>query len=159
MKGHFWQLFLTQFCMLFHMVLSVLLSMVAFSTTFWFVEILQQPIRFFDISGYWSYHGKQNRGYHVKGQRKLCQRQLLKVTLHFVWGHPSRKQTVVLLPALVYERRRRLVSKPSLGRAVSRRVPERSCPPLKTLLHPCRLSSLRNPCWHKGWTKLGRRPS
>ena len=36
--------------MLFHMVASVLLSMVAFSTIFLLVKILQQPIRIFEIS-------------------------------------------------------------------------------------------------------------
>ena len=52
MQGHFWQLFLIHFFMLFHMVPSVLLSMAALLTIFWLVAILQQPIRFFEISGY-----------------------------------------------------------------------------------------------------------
>ena len=52
MQHHFWHLFLTQFLMLFHMVPSVLLSMVAMWTIFWLVEILKQPIRLFEISGY-----------------------------------------------------------------------------------------------------------
>ena len=30
----------------------------------------------------------------MKEPEKLSQRQLSKVTLHFVWGHLSRKQTV-----------------------------------------------------------------
>ena len=58
------------------------------------MEILQQPIRFFEISGYWSYHAKQNRGYHVKEHKKMCQKLVSKVTLHFVWGQLSREQTV-----------------------------------------------------------------
>ena len=58
------------------------------------MEILQQQIRFFEISGYYSYHGKQNRGYHLKGHRELCQKLVSKMTLHIVWGHLSRKQTV-----------------------------------------------------------------
>ena len=94
MQGHFWHLFLIQFFMLFHKVVSVLLSMVAFSTTFLLVQTIQQPIRIFEISGYWSYHGEQNAGYHVKEHEKLYQKQVSKVTLHFVWGHLSKKQTV-----------------------------------------------------------------
>ena len=41
MQVHFRQLFLTQLFMLFHMVASVLLSMVAFSTIFLLVKIRQ----------------------------------------------------------------------------------------------------------------------
>ena len=70
--------------MLFHKVVSVLLSMVAFSTTFLLVQTIQQPIRIFEISGYLSCHGEQNGGYHVKEHRKLYQKQVSKVTLHFV---------------------------------------------------------------------------
>ena len=76
------------------MVVSVLLSMVAFPTTFSLFKAFQQPITIFEISGYWSYHGEQNAGYHVKEHRKLYQKQVSKVTLHFVWGHISKKQTV-----------------------------------------------------------------
>ena len=40
--------------------------------------ILQQPIKFFDVSGYQSYHGEQNREYHVKEHknygRNWCQK-------------------------------------------------------------------------------------
>ena len=53
---------------LFHMVVSVFLSMAAFSTTFLLVKILQQPIRIFEINGYWSCHGEENACYHVKEQ-------------------------------------------------------------------------------------------
>ena len=34
------------------------------------------------------------QGYRVKEHEKLVQKQVSKVTLHFVWGHFSRKQTV-----------------------------------------------------------------
>ena len=77
--------------MLFHMVALVLLCIVAFSTIFLLVEILQQPIRIFEISGYWSCHGEQNEDYHVKEHKKLGQKQVSNVTLHFVWGHLLRK--------------------------------------------------------------------
>ena len=60
------------------------------------VEILQQPIRFFEICGNQSYQGKQNEGYHLKEQKKPEPRLVSKVMLHFVWGHLSRKQTVVV---------------------------------------------------------------
>ena len=40
MQGHFWRLFLIQFFMLFHKVVSDLLSMVAFSTTFLLVKTI-----------------------------------------------------------------------------------------------------------------------
>ena len=43
------------------------------------------------------YHGEQNRGYHVKEHKKPDQKQVSKVTLHFVWGHLSRKRTVSLM--------------------------------------------------------------
>ena len=45
-------------------------------------------------SGSKSYHGKQNQG-HVREHRKLYQKVVSKVTLHFVWGHLLRKQTVM----------------------------------------------------------------
>ena len=96
MHGHFWHQFLIQFFLLFHMVPSVLLSIAAFFTIFWLVVILQQPIRFFEISGYWCYHREQNRGYLVKEHKKLCQKHVSKVTMHFVWGQLPRKQIVPL---------------------------------------------------------------
>ena len=37
---------------------------------------------------------KTKATYHVKGHKQLCQKQVSKVTLHFVWGHLARKQTV-----------------------------------------------------------------
>ena len=99
MQGHFCHLFLTLLFMLFPMVASVLLSMsmVAFSTIFLLVKILPQPIRIFEISGHWSCHGEQHTGYHVKEHKKLSQKLVSKVTLHFVWGHLSKKQTVMVL--------------------------------------------------------------
>ena len=30
--------------------------------------------------------GEQNQSYHVKEHKKLCQKPVSKVTLHFVWG-------------------------------------------------------------------------
>ena len=95
MQGHFWHLFLAQFFMLFHMVALVLLSMVAFLTIFLLAENLQQPIRIFEIGGYWSCHGEQNASYHVKEDKNLYQKMVSKMTLHFGWGHLSRKQTVM----------------------------------------------------------------
>ena len=88
MQGHFRHLFLTQLFMLFHMVASVLLSMVDFLTIFLLVKILQtaKPIKVFEIGGYWSCHGEQNACYHVKEHKKLGQKLLSKVTLHFVWA-------------------------------------------------------------------------
>ena len=83
--------------MLFHIVALVLLSMVAFLTIFLLAENLQQPIRIFEISSYWSYHGEQNAGYHIKEHKNLYQNLMSKVTLHFVWGHISKKQTVIYL--------------------------------------------------------------
>ena len=96
MQGHFWHRFLAQFFMLFHMVALVLLSMVAFLTIFLLAENLHQPIRVFEIGGYWSCHGEQNASYHVKEDKNLNQKMVSKVTLHFVWGHIARKQTVVV---------------------------------------------------------------
>ena len=49
MQGHFWNQFLAQFFMPFHMVALVLLSMVAFLTIFLLAENLQQPIRVFEM--------------------------------------------------------------------------------------------------------------
>ena len=84
MQGHFLHLCLIQNFMLFHVVLSVLLSMVAFSTTFLLVEVIQLPIRIVEISGYWSCHGEQIEGYHMKEHKNLNQKLVSKLTLHFV---------------------------------------------------------------------------
>ena len=81
--------------MLFHVVLSVLLSMVAFSTIFLLVEVIQQPIRIVELGSYWSCHGEQIEGYHMKEDKNLYQKLVLKKTLHFVLGHSSRKQSTV----------------------------------------------------------------
>ena len=59
--------------MLSHMVALVLLSMVAFLTIFLLAENLQQPIRVFEIGGYWSCHGEQNASYHVRGQKSVSE--------------------------------------------------------------------------------------
>ena len=73
----------------------VLHSMVALKTTYfkesdWLLKNFHQS-----ENGWKSYHGEQNRGYHVKEHKKLCQKQVSKVTLHFVRGQLSRKQTVL----------------------------------------------------------------
>ena len=80
--------------MLFRMVPSVLLSMVAQISTFWLVEIPQQPIRIFQFIGFLSYHGEKKERYHVKEHKKLCWKLMSKMSLHFVGGHYSEKQTV-----------------------------------------------------------------
>ena len=49
-----------------------------------------------------SYHGKQNWGNYLKEHIRLFQKQASKVTLHFVWGHLSRKRTITLLTGSSY---------------------------------------------------------
>ena len=90
MLGHFWHQFLTQ--ALSHGCLGFAGS---FLTIFLLVKILQQPIRIFEISASWSYHGEENASYHVKEHKKLGQKLVSKMTLHFVWGHLSKKQSVL----------------------------------------------------------------
>ena len=80
--------------MLFHVVPSVLLSMVAFLTVLLLVEVILQPIRIVEIGGYWFCHGEQIEGYHMKADKNLHQKLVSKVNLHFVWGHLSKKQIV-----------------------------------------------------------------
>ena len=75
--------------MLFQVVPLVLLSMVALLITYmkesdWLLKNFYQS-----ENGLKSYHGEQNGGYHVKEHKKLCQKQVSKVTLHFVWGQLS----------------------------------------------------------------------
>ena len=48
-----------------------------------------------EISGFWSCHGEENACCHVKEHKNLGQKLVSKVTLHFVWGHLPKKQTVV----------------------------------------------------------------
>ena len=87
--------------MLFHMVASVLLSMAALSTIFLLVQILQKPIRIFEIGGYFSCHGDQNAGYHVKEHVKLKKKFVSKVTFNFVWetnsGQPCTARAMGIL--------------------------------------------------------------
>ena len=71
MQGHFRQQLLTQSFMPFHMVPSVLLSMVALITTYfkesdWLLKNFHQS-----KNGSNSYYGEQNRGYHVTEHTKL----------------------------------------------------------------------------------------
>ena len=80
--------------MLFQVVPSVLLSMVALITTYmkesdWLLKNFHQS-----ANGLKSCHGEQSRGYHLKEHKKLYQKLVLKVMLHFVWDHLSRKQRV-----------------------------------------------------------------
>jgi len=94
MQGHFWHQFLNQISMLFHVVAFILVSMAAKITAYfkdsdWLLKNFDQW-----ENGWKSYHGEQNRGYHVKEHKKVVQKHVSKVTLHFVWGHLSRKQTV-----------------------------------------------------------------
>ena len=98
MQGHCLHMFLIQHFMLSHMVAAAMVSTAAFLTNFLLVKILQQPIRIFEINGYWSCHGEENACYHVKEHKKLCQKVVSKVTLHFVFGHLSKKPTVALRP-------------------------------------------------------------
>ena len=94
MQGHFWHMFLIQFFMLFHMVACILFSMVAlltayFKDSYWLLKKINQS-----KNGWKSYHGEQNQGYHEKEHKKLIQKLVSKMTLHFVWSHLSKKQTV-----------------------------------------------------------------
>ena len=98
----FWHQFSTQFSMLFHMVPCVLLSMAAQISTFWLVEIPQQPIRISQFTGFLSYHGEKKERYHVKEHKKLCWKLMSKMSLHFVGGHHSEKQTVPHPPTLFH---------------------------------------------------------
>ena len=84
MQGQIWHLILIQIFMLFHEVPRVLLSMLAFSTIFLLIEVIQQPIRIIEIGGYQSCHGEQIEGYHMKEDKNLYQKLVSKVTLHFV---------------------------------------------------------------------------
>ena len=70
--------------MLFQVVPSVLLSMVALITTYmkesdWLLKNFHQS-----ENGYKSCHGYQNRGYQIKEHNDLYKKLVLKETLHFV---------------------------------------------------------------------------
>ena len=47
-------------------------------------------MRIFEIGDYLSWHGKQNRGYHVKGHKNCKDRGVMP--LHSVWGHLLKKK-------------------------------------------------------------------
>ena len=80
-----------------HMVSSILFSMLrSVDIIFLLVKILHKS-KSFDKGGSWSCHGEQNAGYPVKEHKKLDQKPVSKITLHFVWGHLSRKQTMIYL--------------------------------------------------------------
>ena len=89
--------------MLFHMAPLFLLSMVALITTYfkesdWLLKNFHQS-----ENGLKTYHGEQNQGYHVKEHKKLSQKRVSKVTLHFVLGQLSSKQTVNLIDQKLFE--------------------------------------------------------
>ena len=72
--------------MLFQVVHSVLLSMVALITTYmkesdWLLKNFHHS-----ENSLKSYHGEQNWGYHLL-EHKNYLKLVSKVTLHFVWGH------------------------------------------------------------------------
>ena len=60
---------------------------------FFLFKVLQQSIKI--LSGYWSYHGEQIASYRIKEHKNLFWKLVSKMTSHFVWGHPSRKQIVM----------------------------------------------------------------
>ena len=75
------------------MVPLVLLSMVALISTYfkesdWLLKNFDQS-----ENGQKSYHEEQNQGYHVKEHKTLRLEQVSKVTLHFVNGQLSRKNS------------------------------------------------------------------
>ena len=74
--------------MLFHMVASVLFSMAALSTAI--SKILIGCWRIFDQSenGWKSYHGKQNRGYHVKEHKNWTRKWCVINEFTFCLGSP-----------------------------------------------------------------------
>ena len=68
--------------MLFQVVPSVLLSMVALITTYmkesdWLLKNFHQS-----ENGLQSYHGEQNQGYHLKEHKELYKKLVSKVMLH-----------------------------------------------------------------------------
>ena len=66
------------------------ICMIAFSTIFLLVKILQQPIRIFEISGFCCCHGEQNAGYHIK-EHKICIRAWCQKWPCIFWGAVYRK--------------------------------------------------------------------
>ena len=82
-------LWLVQIFMLFHVVPSVLLSMVAFSTIFLMVEVIQQPFRIVEIGGYWSCHGEQIEGYHMKEDKSLYKNRYSMMIVRPVETNPQ----------------------------------------------------------------------
>ena len=91
MQDHFWHLFLTQLFILFHMVACILFSMAApiiayFKDSDWLLEEFW-PIR------KWSWTS-------WKRLTREVQKQVSKAILHFVWGHISKKQTVIRTPSV-----------------------------------------------------------
>ena len=90
------QFFIKVFTMLSQIVPSGLLSMVASITTTTYFKESDWPLKNFQLPENclkklpWS--GEQSWGYKVKEHKMLCQKQVSKVTLVFVWGQLWRKQ-------------------------------------------------------------------
>ena len=102
----FWYIFI-----LFHFLHLDLLYIVLFWTTFCLVKIPKQLIRFLEISGLPYYHREQKAGYRVWKSAKLSKKSMSKVTLDFILGHLSRKQTVARqLCMKIYMVTRRILS-------------------------------------------------
>ena len=49
---------------------------------------------------------KKNVGYHVKEHKNMCLKLVSKVTLHFVWGQLTRKQTVDIAKPLLFSQQK-----------------------------------------------------
>ena len=89
--------------MLFHVVPSDLFSMVAFSTMFLLVEVIQQPIRIIEIGGYWSCHGEQIEGYHMKEDKNMYQKLVSIMTLPCIlFGAIYQENKQCISPVLTY---------------------------------------------------------
>ena len=86
---NFCYLFLAQFCMLFHVVWSILFRVLSLETTFWLVEIFQtaQPIRSFYLSDFYGQHSEQDGSHHVKEHAKVCRERVSQIVYIFVWGN------------------------------------------------------------------------
>ena len=86
-------MFLIQFFMLFHDSLHFVLHGSLINCLFKdFYGLLKKMNQ--SKNGLKSYNGEQNKGYQVKEHKKVVQKHVSKVTLHFIWGHLSSIQTV-----------------------------------------------------------------
>ena len=64
---------------------------VSFFNHFLLVEVIQQPIRIIVIESYWSCHGEQIEGYHMKEDKSLYQKLVSKAELFNIpdWDCPD----------------------------------------------------------------------